>query len=327
MRDRTLRPVWGLALCGLLPIFALIGSAHAADFPSRPVEITINFAPGGIVDTSIRLMTEELSKNLGVPVVVINRSGGGGAVGAQYVMSAEPDGYTVLASATGVFNIVPLLNPGLSYKLSDFIPLARYATSLDVILVRKDSPFEKFEDLVSYAKKNPGKLTCGDAGIGTASDFMLEMLKLEAGISFVNIPYKGGGELNTALMGGHIDFTTNGIAAVQGLVKSGQFRALAVNANERSANLPDVPSLKELGYGKSVLRIGVGYFLAKGTPKSNVDKLASDFERAIKSPAVKKNLENLGIIVDYEDGPTFALSLADQYKVLEEVGKKAKLIK
>ncbi len=327
MRDRTLRPIWGLVLCVLLPIFALIGSVHAADFPSRPVELIINFPPGGIVDTSVRVMTEELSKNLGVPVVVINRSGGGGAVGAQYVMGADPDGYTVLASATGVFNIVPLLNPGLSYKLSDFIPLARYASSLDVILVRKDSPFEKFEDLVSYAKKNPGKMTCGDPGIGTASDFMLEMLKLEAGISFVKIPYKGGGELNTALMGGHVDFITNGIAAVQGLVKSGQLRALVINANERTANLPDVPSLKELGYGKSVLRIGVGYLLPKGTPKANVDKLASVFERAIKSPAVKKSLESLGIIVDYEDGPTFATSLADQYKVLEEVGKKAKLIK
>lgn len=327
MRDSILRPGGILMLCGLLPIFAQIGSGHAADFPSRPVEIIINFPPGGIVDTSTRVMTEELSKTLGVPVAVINKGGGGGAVGAQYVMGTKPDGHTVLASATGVFSIVPLLNPGLGYKLSDFIPLARYATSPDVILVKKDSPFEKFEDLVSYAKKNPGKLTCGDAGVGTASDFMLEMLKLEAGIKFVNLPYKGGGELNAALLGSHVDFITNGIAAVQTLVKSGQLRALAINSYERSANLPDVPSLKELGYARAVLRIGVGYFLPKGTPKPNVDRLSSVFEKAIKSAAVKKSLEGLGILVDYEDGPTFASSLAEEYKVIEAAGKKAKLIK
>ena len=327
MRDRIVRPVGILVLCGLLSIFAPIGSGHAADFPSRPVEIVINFAPGGIVDTSVRVMTEELSKTLRVPVVVTNKSGGGGAVGAVYVMSAEPDGHSVLASAVGVFNIVPLLNPGLGYKLSDFIPLARYANSPNLILVRKDSPFGKLEDLVSYARKNPGKLTCATAGIGTASHFALEMLKSEAGISFVNIPYKGGGELNTALLGSHVDFSTNGIAAVQSLVRSGQLRALAINSYERSANLPDVPSVKELGYARSVLRIGVGYFLPRGTPKANVDRLASVFEQVIKSPSVKRALENLGNAVDYEDGPTLAASLADEYKVLEEVGKKAKLIK
>lgn len=327
MRHRILRPVGILVLCGLLPIVAPIGSGHAADFPSRPVEIVINFPPGGIVDTSVRVMTEELSKTLGVPVVVINKSGGGGAVGANYVMSTDTVGHTVLASAVSVFNIVPLLNPGLNYKLSDFIPLARYANSPNLILVRKDSPFEKFEDLVSYAKKNPGKLTCGNAGIGTASHFALEMLKSEAGISFVNIPYKGGGELNTALLGSHVDFSTNGIAAVQSLVRSGQLRALAINSYQRSANLPDVPSVKELGYARSVLRIGVGYFLPRGTPKANVDRLASVFEQVIKSPSVKRTLENLGNAVDYEDGQTFAASLADEYKVLEEVGKKAKLIK
>ncbi|OGT82404.1 MAG: hypothetical protein A3H91_11720 [Gammaproteobacteria bacterium RIFCSPLOWO2_02_FULL_61_13] len=291
------------------------------------MEIIINFPPGGIVDLSVRVLTEELSKTLGVPVVVINKGGASGAVGAQYVMSTEPDGHTILASAVSVFNIVPLLNPGLGYKLSDFIPLARYANSPSLILVGKNSPYQKFEDLVSYAKKNPGKLTCGNPGVGTASHFALEMLKIEAGIGFVNIPYKGGGELNVALLGGHVDFSTNGIAAAQKLVKSGQLRALAINTYERSANLPDVPSLKELGYPKSVLRIGVGYFLPKGTPKPNVDRLASGFEKAIKSPAVKRTLENLGNIVDYEDGPTFAASIAEEYRVLEEVGKRAKMFK
>lgn len=322
-----LRPLAALILSGLLPGSPAYEFGHADDFPSRPLEVVINFAPGGVVDNSVRMMTEGLGKSLGVPVVVTNRAGGGGAVGAMYVAGARPDGYTILASAVGVFNIVPLLNPGLQYKLADFIPLARYANSPTLWLVRKDSPHEKFADLVSYARNNPGKMTCGVAGIGTASDFSMQMMRIEAGIDFVTLPYKGGGELNSALLGGHVDCIKNGIAAVQGLVKAGQMRALAVNAYDRSSNLPDVPSLKELGYPKTVLRIGVGYFLPKGTAASVVDRLGSVFEKVIKSPAVGKTLENLGNAVDYEDGPTFAKSLAEEYKVIEEVGRKAKLIK
>ena len=327
MRDRILRPVGILVLCGLLPIFAPTGSGHAADFPSRPVEIIIPFPPGGLVDSTVRAMTGELSKTLGASVVAINKSGGGGAVGANYVMSAEPDGYTILGTTVGVFNIVPLLNPGLSYKLSDFIPLARYVNSPMLIMVSKNSPFEKFDDLVSHARKSPGKLTCANSGIGTASDFALEMLKIEAGIGFVSVPYKGGGDLNMALLGGQVDFAINTIGVVQGLVKSGKFRGFAINSYERSSDLPDVPSLKELGYPKSVLRVGSGYFLPKGTPKPTVDRLASVFEKTIKSPAVKKILDSLGAIVDYEDGPTFAVSITDEYKLLEVVSKRAKLTK
>lgn len=309
----------------LLPLAGRI--AHADEFPSRPVEIVIGFAQGGIVDNSVRVMTEELSRSLGVAVVVTNKAGGGGAVGAEYVANARADGYVILASTVGVFNIVPLLNPGLRYKLSDFIPLARYANSPTVFVVKRDSPYRKFEDLVSYARKNPGKLTGGVPGVGTATDFSLEMMKLEAGINFLTIPYKGGGDLNAALLGGHLDFITIGSASALGLAKGGNVRVLGINAGERDPSFPDVPSLKELGYPRSVLRIGVGYFLPTGTPRPVVDKLGAVFEKVIKTQAVKKSLGNLGNMVDYEDSAAFARSLAEEIKVLEEVGRTAKLIK
>lgn len=315
-----------LALIG----FGSLQSAYAqgkSSFPTRPVEIVINFAPGGIADLSVRVMTEELSKNLGVPVVVTNRAGGGGAVGANYVKGARPDGYTVLAAATSGFTIVPLLNPGLEYELSDFIPLARYVNSPAIMVVRGDSPFTKFDDLISHARNNPGKLTCGMPGVGTASDFALAMLKSEARINFVNVPYKGGGELNAALLGGQVDFLIQSISVAEPLLKSGRLRALALNAYERSSKLPDVPTLSELGYPKSILLLRFGYFLPKGTPKEVVDVLASAFEKAIKHPSVKLKLESQGTTVDYENGPRFGASLVEEYRVLEQVGRNAKLIK
>lgn len=325
MSNGILRSVGIVALSGLL--LAPMAPSHAAEFPNRAVDLVVNFAAGGIADTSVRAMTEQLAKNLGVPVVVINKGGGGGAVGAKYVMGAAPNGYTVLASSISTFNIVPLLNPGLGYQLSDFIPLARYINSPNVIVVRGNSPFEKLDDLIAYLKKNPGKLSCGHAGIGTASEFALEMLKNEAGVSFVGVPYKGGGELNAALLGGHVDFLLQSISVAHDPVTSGRMRALAVNSYTRSPRLPDVPTLKEAGYPKSILLLRVGYFLPKGTPKPVVDVLASAFEKSIKDPVVGKRLENLGIQVDYEDGPRLTASMAEEYKTLDEVGRKAGIIK
>ena len=301
--------------------------AAESKFPTRPVEIVINFAPGGVADLSVRVMTDELSKNLGVPVVVTNKAGGAGAVGANFVKAARPDGYTVLAAATSGFTIVPLLTPGLEYQLSDFIPLARYVNSPAIMVVRGDSPFTKFDDLISSVRKNPGKMTCGMPGLGTASEFALTMLKSEAGIDFVIVPYKGGGELNAALLGGQVDFLIQSISVAEDLVKSGRLRALAMNAYERSPKLPDVPTLKELGFPKSILLLRFGYFLPKGTPKENVDILASAFEKTIKSTSVRQKLESQGTAVDYEDGPRFGASLVEEYRTLEEIGRKAKLIK
>ena len=157
-----------------------IGNAN--DFPSRPVEVIICFAPGGTTDLAVRTMGSELSKALGASAILTNKGGGGGAVGAEYVAQSKPDGYTILAAPNGTFSIQPFLTPGLHYKLSDFIPLCNYAASPNLMLVRKASPYKRLEDLISDAKKQPGRLTCATAGTGTAAHFSLEMLKIQAEI-------------------------------------------------------------------------------------------------------------------------------------------------
>ncbi len=239
----------------------------------------------------------------------------------EYVRNAKPDGYTVLAAPVIVFTILPLLSPGLHYKFSDFIPLCQYATSPNLVLVKKGSPFKRFEDLISYANKNPGKLNCASAGTGTATHFNLEMLKIQAGIDVGHLPFKSGGEANTSLLGGQVDFALNGFPPSVGLLKSGDLVALASTLG-KVPGLTNVPTMNELGYPKASLGFVCGYYVPKGTPQPIVDKLASALAKAMKGPNVEKNLENSGLTLEYRDGAVFGKFIAEEYRALEDVAKK-----
>ncbi len=325
MRPKMLWVVGILLFSVLLLILPENKVGNASEFPSRPVEVIICFPPGGTTDLAARIMADDLSKSLGVPVILTNKGGGGGAVGTEYVAGAKPDGYTILAASGSVFTILPLLTPGLHFKLSDFIPLCKHASISNPVAVGKNSPFKSFEDLISFARKNPGKLTCVTAGFGTAAHFSLEMIKIQAGIDIVHLPVKGGGDVSTYILGGNADLTTSSSPTVLGLMKSGDFRALAFTLG-KVPGFPNVPTLAELGYPKASYGASAGYLLPKETPKPIVDKLASAFEKAIKNPTVVNKLENTGQNLDYMDSPTFTKFLIEEYKALEDVSKKAKLV-
>ena len=322
-----MRIVGVFLLCGLFLSLSFYDIGNADDFPTRPVEVIIAFAPGGAVDLAVRVMADELTKAMGAPVILTNKAGGGGAVGAEYVARAKPDGYTILAAPQGIFTMLPILTSGLHYKFSDFIPVCNYGAGPAMVLVRKDSAFKSFEELMAYVKKNPGKLTCATPGTGTSSHFTLELMKIEVGFDVAHLPYKSGGEVVTSLLGGQVDFAFQGVSSALGLLKSGDFRALASITFERMPGFPDIPTLKELGYPNVIIIACYGYFLPKGTPKPVVDKLASVFEKAIMNPAVKKKIEDLVNIRMYQDGPTYTRFIEEEYKTLENLAKKAKLIK
>lgn len=319
--------VAGLFVVWAMFSFSMPPKINADDFPTRPVEVVIAFAPGGAVDLAVRVMGDELSKSLGVPVILTNKAGGGGAVGAEYVARTKPDGYTVLAAPQGIFTMLPFLASDLHYKLSDFIPLCNFGAGPAMVLVRKDSPFKTFQELMTHIKKNPGKLTCATPGTGTSSHFTLELLKVQEGIDVAHMPYKSGGEVVTSLLGGQVDFAFQGVSSALGLLKSGDFRSLASLTFDRMPGFPDVPTLKELGYPKVIIIACYGYFLPKGTPKAIVDKLGSAFEKAITNPAVKKKIEELSNILMYQNGTAYAKFIAEEYKTLDELAKKAKFMK
>ena len=273
-------------------------------------------------------MGNELSKALGVPAILTNKAGGGGAVGAEYVARAEPDGYTVLACEDNAFNILPFLTPGLHYKLSDFIPLCKYATSSNLILVRKGSPFKSLADIIADAKKNPGTLTYGIAAVGTQGQLSVEVIKLQTGIDIAYLAYKSGGEVMTSLLGGHVNFACTGLSPAVGLLRSGDLRALA-SIFGKISGFPNVPTMEELGYPKATFGVWIGYYLPKGTPQPIVEKLAAVFEKAMKNPnpVVMKNLEASGLVLDYQDGTSTAKLLSEDIKIYEDVLRKANIIK
>jgi tripartite-type tricarboxylate transporter receptor subunit TctC len=317
----------GLLIFGMVLVLIMIGDSASfaqREYPNREIEMVIPMAAGGMVDITTRLVNEELSKNLGVQVVVVNKPGASGSIGAHYAAKAKPDGYTILGASQSNFVLLPILMENLPYKPSDFVPIARTISTPLLFVVRKDAPWNTLEQLVDYAKKNPGKLTCATTGVGTSAHFVLEMLKLEAGIEIQHVPFKGGGEQNAALMGGHVDLNSTTLNPVLPLLKSGDMRAL-VTPNKMK-EFPEVPTLSEKGYPGVALTSWVGYAGPKGIEKSVVDKIAAALEKAVKIPKVIKNLEETGSHVDFVAKEEFVREMEMETKRLAAVVKKANII-
>jgi tripartite-type tricarboxylate transporter receptor subunit TctC len=279
----------------------LHGTAGAADFPSREIELIVSFPAGGPADTAARIIAPKLSAILKVPVVVVNKTGGGGAVGADYVAKAKPDGYTVYASTNSVLTISPHLVKNLPYKLSDFTPLGAYGVDLGVITVRGGGPAKTLEEFVEYAKKNPGKLSYGSAGFGTVSFFTMEMFKLAYGLDLAHVPFQGTGPVKNAIMGGHVNVATSGFGSLAPLIKSGDLVALVTTSPRRVAAFPSVPTMVEKGFPDASLNIWLGLYVPAKTPKPVVDVLVKALAEAARDPAIAAAIEKAGMQVDYRD--------------------------
>lgn len=300
------------------------GTAVAADFPSREIELIVSFPAGGPADTAARIIAPKLSAILKVPVVVVNKTGGGGAVGADYVAKAKPDGYTVYASTNSVLTISPHLVKNLPYKLSDFIPLGAYGVDLGVITVRGGGPAKTLEEFVEYAKKNPGKLNYGSAGFGTVSFFTMEMFKLAYGLDLAHVPFQGTGPVKNAIMGGHVNVATSGFGSLAPLIKSGDLVALVTTSPKRVAAFPNVPTMAEKGFPDASLNIWLGLYVPAKTPKPVIDVLVKALAEAAKDPAIAAAIEKAGMQVDYRD-PTETQKLLDAEsanvsRVIEKLG-------
>src|SRR5262245_40865285 len=230
-----------LATAIALPISAL--NAHAqAPYPTRPIECIIPFAPGGPTDTAIRLIQPQLSANLGVPLVLVNKAGGGGALGMDAVAKAKPDGYTLAATVRSTVTILPATQPDVTYKLGDFAVVGAYALDSQVVLVKAGSPWKTLEELVDHAKKNPGKLSYGTAGLGTNSFFTMELLKLTYGLDMTHVPFGGSGPVKNAVLGGHVQVGAASLSPMLSVLKSGDVVALAISATKRIPTIPNVPT-------------------------------------------------------------------------------------
>ena len=273
-----------------IALLALAGLASAA-FPDRPVRIVIGFPAGGPLDQHARLLSDRLQSVLGQPVLIDYKSGAGGTVGAQEVMKAAPDGYTLMLANTGVMVINPALYDKLSYgTLKDFVPVARTAMQALALLVNPKVPADTLKEFVEYSRARPGQINYGSAGNGGISHLVPEMFKSATGLYMVHIPYRGSAPAFTDLMAGQVQFMAESIPQAANYHKQGKVRALAVTSKERNAALPDVPTVMETGI-KDFEVVGFYGFLAPaGTPKEVVAKLSEAFRQVLAMPDIRSRM-------------------------------------
>ena len=294
------------------------GCKRETPFPNREIEFVIPFAPGGPADTAARIIQPVMSQKLGVSIVLVNKPGAGGALGAEYVMHAPVDGYHVLATTNNTLTVLPALEENLSYKMEDFTPLGSYVSDMSVIASRPDPRWKTLEEFVAYAKKNPGKLNYGSAGNGTISYFAMELARQAYGLEIIHIPFQGTAPAKTALLGGHVDVTATGFGFVGSDIRSGSLVGLVTTSAQRLPDFPDIPTMAEMGFPDVALNIWTGLYLPKGTPPEIVAKLSAALDETMKDPAVQKSVRDAGYVVEYRDAAATAQFAASEAKMIRD---------
>ena len=281
----------------LYALIAVASTAHAADslqeFPSKPVRIVSPFAAGGNTDTLSRYLAPKLIERLGQPVIVENRPGAGGMTGNNYVAKSPPDGYTLLFMS-GAYTAHSATVKNLPYDpLRDFEGVSMVITYPFVVIVKAESPMRTIADLIATAKKNPGKLNYGSVGIGSVFHLAAELFNVMAGTDLTHVPYKGGAEPLTELIGGRLDVIFNTLTGSIPHIKSGRVRALAVASLERSAQLPDVPTVAQTLPGYEVTSFA-GVVAPRGTPRPVIDRLNRELRAVLDLPDIRRQFTDLG---------------------------------
>jgi tripartite-type tricarboxylate transporter receptor subunit TctC len=294
-------------------------------YPSRSIEVVIGFTPGGTPDTITRVFGDEFSRVLKVPVVPTNKVGASGTIASTYVAQAGKDGYTLLSNAGSGMVLARHLLPGVTFEtLRDFTPIGIVGTSPAVLYVNEDSPLKSFEDLVNYAKKNPGKLTGGSPGTGTDVHFFMEQLQVYAGIKVSHVPFKGGGEVQAAVLGGHVDFGLTTMAGLANLIRAKTVRVLVSGSEKRIAAFPDIPTASEKGYRQHFIGHWTGLFAPSGTPDPIVKVILSAYEEVVKSKTYIDKIQDLGCEVKLQTQAEFRKFIEEDDKAAAVIAKQIK---
>lgn len=315
-------------ICCSIVLLAFAGHAQAQDqFPSSPISVIVPNPPGGSSDINARLLAEPWSSVLKQSVVILNRPGMGGAIGAAQAAKAKPDGYTVLLALSSIV-VAPeaerVSGRKPLYELDQLEPIALLSSDPMVMLVRADSPWRSLSDLVKAAREKPGSINYSSSGNFGPIHLSVEMLAHQAGIKMVQVPFGGGGPSILALLGGQVDMTTAAPAVASAQISAGKLRPLAVSGAKRLAMLPDVPTYQEAGYDAEYY-IWAGLYAPAGTPKGVLQTLRDSVQKAVQSPQFSKGMEKQNIIFDYRDAPEFRKFAQEDgvrmIKVVRAIGK------
>ena len=304
------------AVCAGLLFAMAAGAGAAGPYPANPVRMIVPYPPGGPTDIAARMAADELAKSLGVTVVVENKAGAGGMVGADMVARARPDGATLLVNASAHV-IYPAIFKEVSFDVIDsFTPVTQLVQVPLTLLVPTSLPVNNVRELIAYIKDHPGKVAFASAGNGGAPHLAGELFKKVAGVNLLHVPYKGSSPALTDLMGGQVQVMFDSMTSSLSFVKAGKLKALAVTTPERSSMLPDVPTMKESGLPSYVLTNWYGLWAPKGTPPALVAQLADALNTSFHSAAITQKLNAIGaepVISKPEDFSRFVVKEKDSW--------------
>ena len=303
-------------------VFLSASLASAQTYPTKTVRIIVPFAPGQATDILARTIGDRLSKSMGQTFVIENRGGAGGTIGVGLAAKAAPDGYTLVMASIGPFAIAPSLYQSLSYDaVKDFVPIANMALTPQILVVSPSAGLNSVKDFVALAKAKPGQISYATAGAGSSQHLAMVMLESAAGLQLVHVPYKGGGESQTAVLSGQVSAMFDSIPAVLPHAKAGRMKTLGIAATSRSPFLPELPTIAEQGY-PSVDHVGwIGIAAPANTPEPIVEKLNAEIRRILNQPDVKEQFATLAFVPVGDTHTHFA-----QF-VKNEVAKYAKVVK
>lgn len=316
-----------ILLMAIAFLFCSASDLLAQKYPDRPITLIIPMAPGDGLDIAGRLMGEELSKLLKVPIVPLNKPGATATLGTDTVVKAKKDGYTILltnsASIVNAKVLQPEIVPYDPFK--DLTLLGMSTVWPMVFVIRSNAPYKNLKELVEFIKKNPEKIRCGTAGFKSISDFNVELFKMLTGIEMTAVPFKGASPSVTALVGGHVEVGSLTITPYLGQIRSGEVKAIVTSKS--FPEFPDIPTLKQLGYRQDLIDVWSAFFAPAGVPVEVTETLVPAVEKVVRDPAIYSKLAELGMYQEHLPPDKLLAKMQEEYKTVEEVAKRYGMMK